>query len=247
MERNGIMKRISLIFVALLSIVANAQQFRVLTTSDRILETDPLFSAWFASYVPPVTDESDPVWQLASTNVVSVAGGPSSYITGRFPVWDGSTWIQSAEAPVSSTGSVSTVNLGVGTITISAGDGIEVSNSVDTQDRTITISAVAKSGNYSTAEMMTAGVTNEVAASETGNAHYFLELSQPSWVTFTGFTTNMSAVVMLEVKGTNSLTVTSDGGSVDWTGNVWLRDGVTVPIMFTKPTMSTNWIGSETL
>jgi len=46
------MKRIPLIFVALLSIVANAQQFRVLTTSDRILETDPLFSAWLASYVP---------------------------------------------------------------------------------------------------------------------------------------------------------------------------------------------------
>lgn len=71
------------------------------------------------------------------TNVVSVAGGPSAYTVGRFPVWDGNTWVQSEYVPASSTGAVSSVNLMVGHIAV-AGFGV-TSVSTDTNTSTITI------------------------------------------------------------------------------------------------------------
>lgn len=75
------------------------------------------------------------------TNVVSVAGGPSAYTVGRFPVWDGNTWVQSEYVPASSTGAVSSVNLMVGHIAIAGFGGTSVST--DTNTSTITIGSTS--------------------------------------------------------------------------------------------------------
>jgi hypothetical protein len=96
-------------------------------------------------------------------------------------------------------------------------------------------------------------VTLSIANGQTGAiyrgtaSYYYINLTNAAQTILfdAGFDATVGASILIDVRGTNSLAVIAGCGPVSWTDNVWLRDGATVPIIFSKPFASTNWTGSE--
>jgi hypothetical protein len=78
-------------------------------------------------------------------------------------------------------------------------------------------------------------------------SYFFIDLTNATQtIRFdSAFDATVGASLLIEMRGTNSLTVSAGSGAVSWADNVWLRDGVTVPVVFSKPYAETNWTGWE--
>lgn len=77
--------------------------------------------------------------------------------------------------------------------------------------------------------------------------YYFIHLTNATQtIRFdAGFDATVGASILIDILGTNSLTVSAGSGPVSWVNNVWLRTNAVVPVVFSKPYASTNWTGWE--
>ena len=189
--------------------------------------TEPLFTDWLASYEPPVTEESDPVWaEFLASNLTNT--------------------IDARVSTIAVTGAVSSINGLDGGVTLVPGDGIGIETNAGTGELTISATGGGGGGVVSTPliYLTSGGGTNvNVITANTANG-LFLDLSAPTAVLIeeAANATNVSSFFSLELRGTNQLTLYTPGAVVTgFPERVWLRTNRTVGTVWRKFSGDTVW------
>jgi hypothetical protein len=161
------------------------------------------------------------------TNALVLGGDPRNTWPEGGSGWTNLAFAGTGNVITSATATATTLTLQRGTVEGGGGTAISTNASVPT------ILSIANGA--------TGTITRGTAS------YFFIDLTNATQtIRFdSAFDATVGASLLIEMRGTNSLTVSAGSGAVSWADNVWLRDGVTVPVVFSKPYAETNWVGWE--